>query len=85
MNHSAPPAVDACPDEASKHPVGWWMLLHVVAGHQGYAFEETVEAFLCGVREACEDVAKFESADDALREPDRCIRSLESRRADIET
>jgi hypothetical protein len=79
-----PAAVDAYPEEASKHPIGWWMLLTAVTGHQAYSFDDTAEAFLSGIRKTCEDVAERESSADAIRRVDDCIRSLEALRAELD-
>jgi hypothetical protein len=79
-----PAAVDASPDEATEYSVGWWTLLHVVAGHQGYAPEETLAMFLQGTRETCEDAVEVGSSDEAVQRIDECIESLETLRADVE-
>jgi hypothetical protein len=79
-----PAAVEAYPDEASSYPVGWWTLLHVVAGHQAYAPGDTMELFLQGVRETCEDAVEAGSPGEAVRRIDDCIESLETLRADVE-
>ena len=79
-----PAAVDAFPGEATSYSVGWWTLLHVIAGHQGYSPEETLAMFLRGTREACEDAVEVGSADEAVQRIDECIESLETLRADVE-
>jgi len=79
-----PAAVDAFPGEATTYSVGWWTLLHVIAGHQGYSPEETLAMFLQGTRETCEDAVEVGSSDEAVQRIDECIASLETLRADVE-
>ncbi|WP_323174630.1 hypothetical protein [Natrialba sp. PRR66] len=80
-----PPApVDSYPEEDAKHPVGWWMVLDTMSGHQEYSFEERVEAFLYGIRHKYEDVSKLESPEKAAQQIDECIQSLETFRNEIQ-
>ena len=80
---TAPAAIDAYPGEGSKHPIGWWMLLHALAGHQEYTPDETVDLFLHGLKQACKDLDKFESSRDAQRRIDDCIHALETLQNEI--
>lgn len=71
-------------EEASNHPVGWWMVPQIVTAHQGYTLEETVDVLLRGIQHTYEDIDEFDSSDAAVSHLDDCIRSLEALRDDLD-
>lgn len=80
-----PPApVETSPEDESDHPVGWGTMLHVITTHQEYSLEETMDAFLSGIRQTCEDVENFESPQRAAAHLDECIHRLEALRAEVD-
>lgn len=81
-----PPApVEPYPDEESDHSVGWATMLHVITTHQEYSLEETLDVFLSGIWQTCEDIEKFESPNQVAAHLEECIQRLETLRADLQS
>lgn len=85
----APPdPVDAHPEEADEREsptgVGWWSLLHVLTLQQGYGYDEEVDAYAEGIRDALYNIAEYEGYGPAIAKLDEVVDSLEAVRDELD-
>lgn len=85
---TSPDPVDAHPEEAddreSPTGVGWWALLHLLTLHQGYSYEEEVDAYVEAIRDASHHIAQYEGPEPAQAKLDEVIGTLERVRDEVD-
>lgn len=86
-------AFDTRPHPVDEHPrevgdretptgVGWWTLLHILTLQQGYSYDEEIEAYTEGMRDALYKTIQYEGFDIASEKIDEVIESLEALRGE---
>lgn len=78
-------AVDEYPDEETPSPTGWWVLLHQLTNQQGYTPEEEIAASMQNIRNHLHYAAENQSIEQANKEIDALIETLEEIREDVKT
>lgn len=82
-----PDPVDEHPEEAAeratKTGTGWWTLLHCLTLHQAIPYEQEVEAYAEGIRDALIHLAEYRERDAVEAKLDEVTESLEAIRREV--